>query len=100
MHRGYVFEVMPSFDELSRLSSAQLHHRAIDMAKHRHDIAFFWHLIEYIPEAEAISGSLQEADADVEHPAAWLHDFVDGGGKLDDALRPVYIDYLQHHGEE
>lgn len=89
---------MPTFEELNRLSSAELHHRAIETAKHRHDIAFFWHLVEYIPEAEAISGDLREADAEVERPAAWLHEFASSGGKLDDALRPVYIDYLQHHG--
>ena len=90
---------MTSFQELDQLSSHDLHHRAIEVAERRHDLKFFWHLLEYIPEAEAISGQLGEADADVQHASSWLKDFADQGGKLDDALRPVYIDYLQHHDD-
>ena len=88
---------MPSFHELDALSSAELHHRAVSLAEHRHDLKFFWHLVEYIPEAEAISGHLNEADGDVQSASSWLKDFADRGGKLDDALRPVYIDYLEKH---
>ena len=86
-----------SFDDLDRLSSVELHHRAVDVARERHDVKFFARLLEYIPEAEAMSGNLAEAYADIGDMASWLHDYVHGDGTLDDALRPVYIDYLQQH---
>jgi hypothetical protein len=86
-----------SFDDLDRLSSAELRHRAVDAARERHDVRFFWRLFESIPEAKMISGHLADAYADVEDAGTWFDDFVKSDGTLDDALRPVYIDYLQHH---
>lgn len=91
---------MSTFEELDRLSTAELHHRAIETARRRHDVAFFWRLLEFIPEAETVAGDQGEADFDIEHFfGGWVHDFVHRGGRLDDALRPVYIDYLEHHDE-
>jgi hypothetical protein len=66
---------MRDFDELDKRSTSELHHRAVQAAEHHLDITFFWRLLEYIPMAELIAGS------------------------EDEALRPVYIDYLAHHPE-
>ena len=84
-----------SFDDWNRLSSAELRDRAVDAARERHDVRFFWRLFESIPEAKMISGNLADAYADVEDAGTWFDDFVKRDGSLDDALRPVYIDYLQ-----
>jgi hypothetical protein len=85
----------PDFDELDRLSTADLHHRAVKLAEQRRDVKFFWRLLEYIPEAEVAAGDIGRADYDIESFPGLMRDFVRRGGKLDDALRPVYIDYLE-----
>ncbi len=89
---------MADFEALDALSSAALHDRAVDLAKHRLDIGFFWKLFESIPEARAVTGELRGMEADIQHAWAWLIDFRQAGGQLDDALRPLYIDYLLEHG--
>ena len=89
---------MPTFEELDALSSKELHDRAIALAKHRHDVAFFWDLLKDIPAAEAMAGNEGEADVDITHVVSLVHDATEGGkGKLADVLRPVYIDYLIKH---
>lgn len=88
---------MTDFEELDKLSTSELHHRAVRTARRHLDIAFFWKLAEYIPTAEVVAGSEAEADTDVEHISIWMHDYANRSGKLDDALRPVYIDYLERH---
>lgn len=90
---------MTDLYELDKLSTPELHHRAVKAAEHHLDIAFFWRLMEYIPMAEVIAGDEGEADTDIEHISIWMHDYANRHGKLDEALRPVYIDYLEHHSE-
>jgi hypothetical protein len=82
-------------EELDAVSSAELHQRAVAIAKHRLDVRFFWRLFESIPEARAIAGELDEAD--VQRASNWLFDFRNADAALDDALRPLYIDYLVKH---
>jgi hypothetical protein len=82
-------------DDLEALSSSELHERAVALAKHRLDVRFFWKLFESIPEARAIAGELDEAD--VQRASNWLFDFRNADAALDDALRPLYIDYLVKH---
>ncbi len=88
---------MPTFDELDRLTSEELHDRAVDLAKHRLDVRFFWKLLESIPEARAIGGQVGEMEADLQHASSWLNDFRKTGGRLNEALRPFYIDYILEH---
>jgi hypothetical protein len=88
---------MTTFEELDQLSSNELHDRAVGLAKHRHDIRFFWKLFESIPEARAMTGEVEEGQADIQHASSWLLDFRHSGGKFDEALRPFYIDYLLKH---
>lgn len=86
--------------ELEKLSSMELHDRAVEHAKHHLDIAFLWRLIKAIPAAEAASGSIGEAEVDVVSAAQVLNDAVHSGeGELGDALRPLYIDYLSAHSD-
>jgi hypothetical protein len=85
-------------EELEALSSKELHDRAVAMAKHRLDVGFYWRLIKAIPVAEVASGDLDESEADVINPLDQLNDLTEAGqGELADALRPLYIDYIEEH---
>ncbi|MFN2595404.1 MAG: hypothetical protein ABR579_11010 [Actinomycetota bacterium] len=84
--------------ELEKLSSHELHDRAVEHAKHHLDIAFLWRLIRSIPAAEAAAGDIGEAEVDVVSAAQVLNDVVRSGeGDLADALRPLYLEYLTAH---
>jgi hypothetical protein len=85
--------------ELEQLSSAELHDRATRLAWRRLDVAFLWHLLSTIPEARAAAGEEDRSEIDIMRPLALLNDLVDADrGDLADALRPLYIDYLDKHG--
>ena len=85
-------------EELEALSSKELHDRAVALAKHRLDVGFYWRLIKAIPVAEVASGDLGESEADVINPLDQLNDLTEAGqGELADALRPLYIDYIEEH---
>ena len=83
---------------LDELTTAELHDRALKLARHRLDVRFLLSLIEYIPEAKAIQGHLGESNADIQSATAWFIDWVRGGNELHEALRPVYLEYLREHG--
>jgi hypothetical protein len=89
---------MPTREDWDKLSSKELHDHAMELAKHRLDAGFLWRLLKMIPAAEAASGDVGDAEADVLHISGKIHDLMhaDEGG-LADALRPVYIDYLDEH---
>jgi hypothetical protein len=85
--------------ELESLTSAELHDRATRLAWRRLDVAFLWSLLRTIPEARAAAGDEERAETDIMRPLALLNDLVDADrGKLADALRPYYIEYLAEHG--
>ena len=87
--------------ELEQLSSAELHDRATRLAWRRLDVAFLWHLLSTIPEARAAAGEEDRSEIDILRPLALLNDLVDADrGELAEALRPLYIDYLETHGDE
>src|SRR5712691_1857025 len=82
---------MANLEELERLSSKELHDRAVRLAEHRLDVGFLWRLIKAIPVAEAAAGNLGEAEADVAVAdlVPLIHDFIHADeGTLADALRP------------
>jgi hypothetical protein len=87
---------MPSREELEALSTKQLHDRAIDVAKHRTDVAFLWRLVKALPVAEEVTGDDDRAKTDILRPIALINDFLydSGEGALGEALRPMYVDYL------
>jgi hypothetical protein len=86
---------MPTREELDRLTSKELHDRAVSHARRHLDVRFFWRLIEALPAAEAAAGHLDKANADVQSAMAHLDDITDAGeGDTADMLRPIYIDYL------
>ena len=91
---------MATRQELEKLSSAELHDRAVRLAEHRLDVGYLWKLLKAIPVAEAAAGNLEEAEADVGvgDLVPLIHDFVHSDeGELADALRPMYVEYLEEH---
>jgi hypothetical protein len=81
--------------EYEQLSSTQLHDLAVRRARHHLDLRFFWRLMEVLPAAQAATGDLREAEADVAQMSAHLNDITDAGrGEVADTLRPFYIEYL------
>jgi hypothetical protein len=86
--------------ELEQLSSKELHDRAVHRAQRHLDVKFLWNLLTMVPAAEAAAGQADQADYDVNHWSSQVADtFRDDDGKLSDALRPVYLDYLEQHPE-
>jgi hypothetical protein len=87
-------------EELEKLSSKALHDRAMKLARHRMDLGFLWTVLKAIPVAEASAGELDEAEAHVAvgNVIGLIEDFVHSDeGELADALRPLYVDYIEKH---
>jgi hypothetical protein len=84
--------------DLESLSSRELHDMAVRRALHHADVGFLWQLLRSIPAAEVVEGDIREAGADLTKVSALIADAVGSGeGKIADALRPLYIDYLTKH---
>jgi hypothetical protein len=91
---------MATFEELDRLSSRELHDRAVRRARRHLDAKFFWDLVQITPAAEAAAGDLPEADSDIQHWSGQVLDAMkDEDPKAVDARRAFYIEYLRRHGE-
>jgi hypothetical protein len=87
-----------SDDGLDALSSKELHDLAVHRAKRHVDVRFFWQLMELLPAAEAATGHLEEADADVLKLSAHVDDVSrSGDGEIGEQMRPFYLDYLRKH---
>jgi hypothetical protein len=85
-------------EDLDSLSTHELHDRAIHRAERHADIRFLWRLLEMIPAAEVASGDAGEGEFDAQVARGQISDAVHSGdGKLGEALRPVFIDYLRRH---
>jgi hypothetical protein len=91
---------MATRGDLEKLSSKQLHDRAVRLAERRMDLPWLWRLVKAIPVAEAAAGDLDKAEADVgvSDLLPLLYDWDHAGeGELGNALRPTYIEYLLDH---
>jgi hypothetical protein len=85
-------------EDLENLSTRELHDRAIRRAEKHLDMKFFWSLLQAIPAAETIGGDEGEAEYDIQSSKGLISDAVHSGdGKLGEALRPMFIDYLGKH---
>jgi hypothetical protein len=90
---------MPTFADLDRLPTRELHDRAVRRAKRHLDARFFWTLLEITPAADVAEGDFEAAETDVEHWSAQVADALhrDADGSLD-ARRAYYLEYLVRHG--
>jgi hypothetical protein len=90
---------MATREEFDALPTKELHDRAIDLAKHRLDVGFLWDLVKALPVAEEVIGDDERSKVDIMRPLAMLNDLLydSGEGELGEALRPMYVDYLEAH---
>jgi hypothetical protein len=87
---------MSTSDDLDRLSSKELHDRAVKAAERHGDVKFLWRLLEAAPAAEAAAGRTDEAAYDVSHWASQVVDAFRGHDEAaQDELRPLYLEYLR-----
>jgi hypothetical protein len=85
-------------EDLEQLSTKELHDRAVRRAERHLDVKFLWSLLRMIPAAEVASGDEGEADYDIQSGKGLISDAVHSGdGRLGEALRPFFIDYLRKH---
>ncbi|NUR82828.1 MAG: hypothetical protein HOY71_01940 [Nonomuraea sp.] len=85
-------------EALESVPTKDLHDRAVHYAVRHGDFGFLWNLLKVIPAAEAASGNDDETANDLSRVSALLSDALAAGeGKLGEALRPVYIEYLTEH---
>ena len=85
-------------DELEALSSSELHDRAVRRAVRHLDIGFLWEILRELPASEAARGRADMAAADVTQVSAMISEALAAGeGESADALRPLYLDYLEKH---
>lgn len=87
---------------LDQLPTKELRERAVALARHRWDIAFFWRLLRSLPAAEAAVGHLDHSDASVAQASGLFHEALaaENDPDVQVALRPIYIDYLVEHAAE
>jgi hypothetical protein len=89
---------MATREELEKLSSEELHHRALKRAVRHLDFKFVWSLFDAVPAAEAATGDLGTAEADIMTLTGRFNDLSEAGkGEVAEALRPLYLDYLEKH---
>jgi hypothetical protein len=87
-------------DELDKLSTHELHDRAVRRAERHLDLKFFWSLLQLIPAAQTASGDVGEGDYDIQSSKGLIYDALHSGdGALGEALRPVFLDYLRKHSD-
>ena len=92
---------MPTFEELDKLSTADLRERAFGIAKRRVDVRFFWNLLEAAPAVEAAAGHGGEADADILSLSERVADVVNPDTPEEaEAFRPLYLEYLLEHDQD
>lgn len=93
-------DVTPEGAELDELSTRELHERAMNLARERHDVGFVWDLLRAIPAAAAAAGEVDRAEFDLFHGLSLLEEFTHAGeGEVGDALRPLYVGYLAGHAK-
>lgn len=86
--------------ELERLNTEELRDRAVALARQRWDVRFFWRLMRMLPAAEAAAGDMEGSQASVAQASGFFYEALaaENDPQVQEALRPVYIDYLSQHG--
>jgi hypothetical protein len=89
---------MAGNEDLEKLSSKELHDRAVKLAVRHGDVKYLWRLLTTIPAAEAAAGDLGESQADIKYVVPMIDDYIHAGdGEIAEVLRPYYLEYLLKH---
>ncbi|MDE3721779.1 MULTISPECIES: hypothetical protein [Nocardiopsis] len=88
---------MTQQQDLDRLDTDELRERAVELARQQWDLRFFWKLLGLIPAAQAIAGNQEASDASVAQLSGFVYEALsaENDPEVQEALRPVYIDYLR-----
>lgn len=90
-----------TFAEFDALSTEELRERAFTLARDRHDVRFFWSIMQHLPhadDAESLDASMGAYGASVDDAVSLWREFE--GRDLGDAeplLRAAFIDYLMRN---
>lgn len=85
---------------LDELSTEQLRERAFARARQRHDLGFYWDVVQHLPhapEAQDVDGSLGSLGAAIDSVTALWHELTGHDadyGAAEPLLRAKFIDYL------
>lgn len=88
---------------LDRLSTRELRERADAVARRQWDLGYYWRVARSIPAAEAAIGRLEASEAGIAQASGLLNEILaerEGDPELQEALRPVYLDYLSRHQDD
>ena len=92
------------FDQLSNLPTEELRQRAFALAKERHDLTFFWSLLQRLPhsdDAEQLDGSPSAIGPTLDDALELWREFTGHGyGESEPLLRAAFIDYLMGKSAE
>jgi len=89
---------MTDLDNLDALSSRELHDLAVHRARRHLDVGFLWEVLRALPAGEVVAGHPDHARADALKLSALIGDAIDADDSgIEDALRPLYLDYLSKH---
>ncbi|HKS98539.1 MAG TPA: hypothetical protein VJT31_03325 [Rugosimonospora sp.] len=85
-----------TFDRLAGLSTEELRERAFALARHRHDVRFFWDLFRRLPHGpgEGADGSLGIQSSVDEAVTLWRELTGHAYGEEEPLVRAAFIDYL------
>jgi len=90
---------VPTVEELDRLSTDELRHRAFDRAEKQRDVGFFWDLIRHLPPSEdvanedASSGNITGGLAEAVEVVREM--FAGGYGDTEPLIRARFISYIR-----
>lgn len=86
--------------EFDHISTEKLHEDAVELARRRWDVGFFWEVLRMLPAAEAAAGRPEASEASVAQLSGLLYEAfsAETDPKVQEALRPFYISYLREHG--
>lgn len=86
--------------EFDHISTEKLHEDAVELARRRWDVGFFWEVLRMLPAAEAVAGRQEASEASIAQLSGLLYEAfsAETDPKVQGALRPVYISYLREHG--
>ena len=91
----------PSFAELDALPTEELRERAFALARHHHDVKFFWSIFKHLPdsdEAAELDGAPNSIGPTIEEASALFRELEGHNfGDQEPLLRAAFIDYLQNH---
>lgn len=88
--------------DFEHTSTEDLRENAVELARRRWDLRFFWRVLSLIPAAEAAAGNEEAGEASIAQASTYLYEVLSAetDPEVQEALRPVYIDYLITHSDE